>query len=64
MFYVFSSTKSDNRRVEQVLGWGWGGMAVVGGKVVGKGVVWRVDSEKPMRTECKQGNMWLNCFYL
>jgi hypothetical protein len=28
-FYLFSSTKSENRRVEQVLHW-WGGVAPVG----------------------------------
>jgi hypothetical protein len=38
-FFLFSSTKSENRRVEQVLPWGSEQLVPMGwGKVVGKGV--------------------------
>jgi hypothetical protein len=38
-FFLFSSTKSENRRVKQALpGWGpWGALVSVEGEVVGKG---------------------------
>jgi hypothetical protein len=26
--------------------------------------LWRADYEKPIRTGCQQGEIWLNCFYL